>query len=256
MDKQAPSFPVRQIFFLLLLTFGGYILVDTLWPGDGESKTRILLLECMTVVPALVLVRLKKIPFRQTFRLHPVSARLLGLSLVIGAGLNIVTDALNRLILYLLPMPQDLLDLFESVFVCKSVPDILILFAGAVVIAALAEEMLFRGLIQGTFEAMTDITRAVMTTAVVFTILHFNPWQAVPILILGVALGILTWRCGSIYPAVIVHGMVNLLSVLSINISESFLKTVFYRSWTAPLWILAGCAAAVWGFRQFYKWTK
>jgi len=256
LNRENPSFSLRQLFLILLLTFSGFILVDMLWQGENDAKIRILLLEGFTIIPALILIRMKHISAKQAFRLHPVSVRICGISLVIGVGLTIVTDALNRLLQLVIPMPQDLSNLLESVFKCESFFDGIIVFTGVVVIAALSEEMLFRGLVQGTLEKRMDITRAVMATAIVFTILHFNPWQAIPILILGVALGILTWKSGSIYSAIIIHALMNLLSVLSVNISASFLNRFFYSTWTAPFWILAGCAGLVWGFRLFYKWAE
>jgi membrane protease YdiL (CAAX protease family) len=83
--------------------------------------------------------------------------------------------------------------------------------------AGFAEEMLFRGLLQRTLEHYRDPAMAIVLTSVLFALAHFNPWVALQITFLGLALGYMAWKSRSILPAVIVHSGNNLLSILLIN---------------------------------------
>lgn len=90
---------------------------------------------------------------------------------------------------------------------------------GTAVLAPLAEEMLFRGLLLRTLIRRMKPGHAVFISAVVFGVAHLTDpgsWLAVPGLIgLGVVFGVLAVRSGSLAQPVAVHGLYNLLGVLA-----------------------------------------
>lgn len=94
----------------------------------------------------------------------------------------------------------------------KSTPGVLsIAFA-----APLLEELLFRGAIQGMF--MRIFNRpwvAIVLSAAIFGIIHFNPIQVFYATCLGVGFGWVYYRTGSLLPAVVGHVMNNFLAVVS-----------------------------------------
>jgi membrane protease YdiL (CAAX protease family) len=74
---------------------------------------------------------------------------------------------------------------------------------GVVVLAApLIEELMFRGFFQRILEyRQGDITKSVLLSAMVFALIHFNPWWIVQIYLMGLFMGYMAWRTDSIWPS-------------------------------------------------------
>lgn len=80
----------------------------------------------------------------------------------------------------------------------------------------LCEEVVFRaGLMQTLLRCFTRPWLAVGVSAVVFAIVHGNPVQYPPALLMGVLLGWLYWRSQSLWPSVLMHAFNNGLAVLT-----------------------------------------
>lgn len=79
--------------------------------------------------------------------------------------------------------------------------------------AALAEELALRGYVLGSLRKYGD-KFAIWTAAIVFAIMHGNFVQAPFALLAGYVLGYLTVKTGTVWTAVLVHGMNNLFSVI------------------------------------------
>lgn len=80
-------------------------------------------------------------------------------------------------------------------------------------INVLAEEMFFRGFLQ------PRISRAApVVTGVLFGLYHLQQWETIPSLIpYGIALGLLRWWLGSIWPGAALHYVGNALFILSLR---------------------------------------
>jgi len=74
-----------------------------------------------------------------------------------------------------------------------------------------AEELLFRGVLFGALRRRTSPTVTVIVTAVVFGVYHVEPGPAAACTVMGLVLGWLRHRTGSIWPAVVMHATNNLL---------------------------------------------
>lgn len=256
MKNEEVRFPtVRNAFFIVVATLLLTIVVGGIW-GSSQSKGKILLFELLTLLPVLVFVFAKGFSFREIFRWRAVSGSLLLVSGFIGLGLSVVTDEMDRLIQMLIPVPEELQQAMREFMVFRSTGELIVLVIATVVIAGFAEEMLFRGFFQGALERVTDVTKAVLGTAFVFAFVHFNPWWLVEILILGVLLGVMVWRSGSIFPAVVVHGVYNASAIGLINSDASELEWYLVRGHISPIWVLLGLGCVVFGFRLFYWMTE
>ncbi len=161
-------------------------------------------------------------------------------AVLLGIGLIILTDELERLITMFIPLPQALQDLLQPLLV-NSPWEWFAVITGSVVFAAISEEALFRGFMQVTLEARGDVTRAVILASVSWTIIHMNPYWAIQIFVMGVFLGWLAWRLDSIWPSVLIHGMNNLLALLLINFEvDENLPYYTFKGHVSPLFILLG----------------
>jgi len=88
---------------------------------------------------------------------------------------------------------------------------LLILFVA--VIGPLIEEIFFRGFLYRALKRKTGVYFALLISAVLFSLIHFNVMVFFPILWLGIILGLLLEKTGSLIPCVAMHIMVNSISL-------------------------------------------
>jgi membrane protease YdiL (CAAX protease family) len=84
------------------------------------------------------------------------------------------------------------------------------------VIPAVSEEFLFRGLIQRSFERGVGPVRGIITTGIIFGAFHMNPFSMVPLVALGMYLGFLAYRSGSVWTSVVAHFFNNFIAVAAL----------------------------------------
>ena len=94
-----------------------------------------------------------------------------------------------------------------------------LLFLGLAVAPAICEEFLFRGVALSAFRQRAKPWVAITVSATLFSLYHLNIYQMPNTFVIGLVLGWLTLRCGSIWPAVLLHALHNGLS-LAFHISS------------------------------------
>jgi hypothetical protein len=97
-------------------------------------------------------------------------------------------------------------------------------YVAALVIAAgvapLAEEVFFRGFLQAGLENRFGAWVAIILTAALFALVHVLPGVLPPIFVLGLIFGILRFETDSLWPAILLHGAFNALSVTAAYLME------------------------------------
>lgn len=87
--------------------------------------------------------------------------------------------------------------------------------------AAVLEELYFRGLLYGRLDARLGAASAVVGSAGIFGLVHFEP-NAFPALFgLGLVLGLLRWRTASVWPGMAVHAANNALAIVGVLMTSS-----------------------------------
>ncbi|MGE0352945.1 MAG: lysostaphin resistance A-like protein [Gemmatimonadales bacterium] len=89
------------------------------------------------------------------------------------------------------------------------------ILAAVCIAAPLVEEVAFRGWIQTRLEGRFGPEPAIVFAAVLFSVAHGVPEYLVYYLVLGTILGLSVWASGSIWTGVILHGVLNLASIIS-----------------------------------------
>ncbi|MCU0425184.1 MAG: CPBP family intramembrane metalloprotease [Candidatus Kapabacteria bacterium] len=89
------------------------------------------------------------------------------------------------------------------------------LVIGAVV-PAFAEEVLFRGVLQRSLEEMYPVRRAIIVTAMIFGILHFNPLSVLPLILIGAYLGFLAYYTQSLALPIVAHFLSNAIAIVAL----------------------------------------
>ncbi|MEO1528248.1 MAG: type II CAAX endopeptidase family protein [Planctomycetota bacterium] len=84
---------------------------------------------------------------------------------------------------------------------------------------ALCEELLFRGYIQTRLNTSFGVIAAILISSSLFAVFHMDPVHIVAVFPLGLYLGLISWRSGSLFPAMLGHFVNNTVSVVSVVLS-------------------------------------
>lgn len=97
-------------------------------------------------------------------------------------------------------VPEFLKQLFEQITDNKIAG-----FITVVIFAPLFEEFLCRGIIlRGLLRYKSPIS-AIVLSALMFGIMHLNPWQAIPATLVGILMGWIYWKTGSLWLTIFIH---------------------------------------------------
>ncbi|WP_320054483.1 CPBP family intramembrane glutamic endopeptidase [uncultured Acetobacteroides sp.] len=83
-----------------------------------------------------------------------------------------------------------------------------------VIVAPIAEEIIFRGMITKLLLEEYRPIKAILISALIFGIIHFNPAQIPVAFVLGLLFGWLYYKTGSIIPGIILHFTNNAVVIL------------------------------------------
>ncbi len=78
---------------------------------------------------------------------------------------------------------------------------------------AVVEEIAFRGLLQHWLQVAIKPMRAIILASALFTAMHFSIISAPYLFAVGMLLGIVKWKTGSLYPSMLIHFLHNLAVV-------------------------------------------
>jgi membrane protease YdiL (CAAX protease family) len=112
------------------------------------------------------------------------------------------------------PIRQMMEELFKGLVTAESVPELAFVLLVVAFVPAIVEELLFRGVIQRTFERIVTPLWAAIITGLIFGLFHFNPFALLPLVGLGCYFGFLRMRSHSIVLAMTAHFLNNALAVI------------------------------------------
>jgi membrane protease YdiL (CAAX protease family) len=82
--------------------------------------------------------------------------------------------------------------------------------------APIWEEVVFRGILQDGLEKSLSPTTAIISTGTIFGLIHFDPDQMIPLILLGCIFGWMYHKSQSIFPSIIAHSFVNTLGAVNL----------------------------------------
>lgn len=240
MAKRSPS--TLGAWVLLHLAFGLYVVsqffltkLGIIW---GTAAGQILFL----LLPALLFARWKSPSVKAALRLRPVTGAIwwrVTLLALTGVGAAIFGEQLTRpwIARYFadwIPM----LEVMAQLLTPKTADGLLSNLVVIGLVAPVCEEVLFRGAFQGSLEQRGPV-RAIAWTALVFGVIHLNPFNFIGPILYGVGLGLVVWRTGSILPAILWHALNNSVAVVMMGLGGSDFVPPWWAN--AGLTLLFGC---------------
>jgi membrane protease YdiL (CAAX protease family) len=180
---------------------------------------------CFILIPTLVFAKLFTPRLPLVFRFRVPGLRESTFALIALFSLQRVFEA------YLFfqekfPLPQLLQDIIEpikkmfeellKVLVHAASPvELVFVIIVVAIVPSIVEEMLFRGLIQKTFEQLMSPVVSAILAGTIFGLFHMNPFELVPLIGLGVFFGLLRYRSQSLVVPIISHFLNNLMAILA-----------------------------------------
>jgi membrane protease YdiL (CAAX protease family) len=181
--------------------------------SDIFSYTLYLLIYCVTfIVPCLAMVLMLRIPLHIAFPVRRprgdilvaaififLGARIVGSLLVdiVVRGVEVASGGSTSPTMPSIPMPTGAAPFIAYFFISVVAPTIL-------------EEAVFRGVMLQSLRRFGD-NFAVWVTSILFALIHGNLLQGPYALLLGLVMGYFVVRSGSIWPAIIIHFINNLI---------------------------------------------
>ncbi len=120
--------------------------------------------------------------------------------------------------LLLLPLsdgPSDQLLILDRLITEPTGVFAVVVLLSLTVVPGFVEEVFFRGYVQRRLLDRWPAVAAIGFTSLLFGAAHLDPQHFLLVLPLGVWLGVVTWRAGSVWPAVLCHFFTNLTGILS-----------------------------------------
>ena len=256
-DRHYPNISqaIWLIILLLLLVFALGILVGILDTVAGYSlaKHPAVFTTLWLIAIGLILRRgLKKsgASVREVFPLGPIRPTLLLPMAMTIFGASILLSEMDNLLRTFLPAPSWFID-FMMMLVGARV-SLWGSFIALVVVAPLTEELLVRGLILRGFLGHYSVRKAVVASAILFGLLHFNPWQLIGGTVFGTLFAWWFVQTRSLLPCLFGHALVNALPLIASGMLhleiQGYSGDVSRHITFQPLWFdLVGLLLAVLG---------
>jgi sodium transport system permease protein len=250
-DRPKNGMPTPAVSFLAFAIMFVLLFYGTLLLTGADLITMILGTQLgFFLAPALLLAAVMRFSPRETFSLRLPDSR--GVAAAVLIGLSAWTVSAGILIRFL-PPPDSLIEALEKMLLLgderKPLWTLLLVLA---ITPAVCEELFFRGLI------MSGLRRygkwpAILISALLFGLAHSSIYRLLPTLFLGVLLGLIVWRTGSILCAIILHALNNGLAVTMLHFRPDEQMKEFsepYLPWHLTLIGVTVLAAGLWILRS------
>jgi membrane protease YdiL (CAAX protease family) len=170
----------------------------------------------LLAVPALLAVLLARgASWRHTLALGGTTRRMLLLSVLLGAALWMASAGLLEVQAFFVPPSPEYLEGFRAIHraLAPTGPfDALVSLTVIALLPGAAEELVMRGVLLPSLVAPLGRAGAVAGAAVLFALMHLDAYRFLFTLTIGVALGILRLRTGSLLPPMVTHASLNALT--------------------------------------------
>ncbi|MCR3954829.1 MAG: CPBP family intramembrane metalloprotease [Gudongella sp.] len=217
---RARSLPTINEVNILFLVLGLVLLIFGSMVQQRDLYIGILITEYILIlVPNLVYLKARGYSLRKALGLHPITVRQIIQIFFIMIFAYPMAVFLNYIVLIMVNSVSPAMPI--GVPVPTSLTDYLIGLLVIAVTPGICEEVMFRGTMQSAYTRMGD-KQAILISALLFGMFHFNLLNLLGPLFLGIVLGIIRYKTNSLYGSILGHTINN-----GIALTLGFLLTGF-----------------------------
>jgi membrane protease YdiL (CAAX protease family) len=213
-----------------------------------------------TIALAWALIRRWGMSPRRVLLLNGIGARAVVHVLFLTAVFAVLLAEVQALTAPFLPMPDrftEFLGKMEGLLTVRDGWDLLWAVVAISLFPAVSEEMVFRGLTLTGLRRRFGASAAVVGSGALFALIHLNPWQFVPLLLIGVFISFIVHRTDSLYAGIVAHGTNNLLSLAALNVGRRYhLAALDPQAHLPPEVVLPALALFIVGMTSFLITTQ
>ncbi|MGA3244721.1 MAG: CPBP family intramembrane glutamic endopeptidase [Bacteroidota bacterium] len=224
------AFVSLLIVFILYQLVGGFLTL--LFVGSKVTPENVMMHRVFTMAGQVLFILLPTIVFarlldRRFVGVFPWRMPQVGETIFAVLSLLFLQEVMQIYMFFQdrIPLPQVLKDIvdpakqmmeemFRTLVSAHGATELLVVVLVVSITPAIVEELLFRGLVQSSFERRMKPLRAAIWTGVIFGFFHFNPFALVPLIVLGCFFGVLRMRSKTMVIAMTVHFLNNGLAVV------------------------------------------
>jgi len=185
------------------------------WLDQVPSIVLIILSELIILIPALVYAFRQKLSAAD-LGLHRIKCGTVFMTLEMTLLLFPVTSFVNLLSQFF--VPNTVVQLADALN--KEMPSyVLFIYMG--IVAPLVEEFAFRGIFANQLKKVSSPLKAVLLSALLFGIFHFNINQFLYAFVLGIAMAAVNITSGSVFTSTIIHLVFNSFNVAIILLTSN-----------------------------------
>jgi membrane protease YdiL (CAAX protease family) len=141
--------------------------------------------------------------------------------LLLAIPLTISFGVLIEPLINLIPMPDSIKEYFNDI-----IKNDVYAFIMVVIAAPVIEELIFRGIVLEGFLKRYSPLKAIFWSAMIFGIVHLNPWQFFGAFSLGLIIGWVYWKTQSLIPGMVIHFLNNSLAfIMMMATGDNFITT-------------------------------
>ncbi len=217
-DQDAPAAPALVAVVAVLLGVGLMILSQRFLAYSLGLRPTLIVSEVLLAAPALLAALLLGVPAAAGLGLRRVGRRTVLLAFAAGATLWATSLGLFELQYVVWRPDPAYLEMFRRLHAALRPHDALDAVYSVLAIAvgpAVCEELLVRGVVLPSFSGPLGAGGAIAASAVVFALIHLDPYRAAFTLVAGIALALLRVRSGSLLPPVLAHTTLNTITLVA-----------------------------------------
>lgn len=234
-DKKSFFNPFNGVLYfslalVVMYYLGTYLQIKNLM--NGLLQTQIFIIG----LPAWLIIRMLKLNEKEIIRFKAPKAVELLIVPFIAVSAAIIVSILSQLINMIFPFPQKYVEMMGKLFTMDS--SVWKVFMVMSLAPGFFEEYMFRGFMMRFFEKYGN-KAAIVITALLFASFHLDPFRFLPVFLLGLLLGYLTLRSGSIINSMLSHTINNGLALVLVTYgSSAWLKPMLSGKDELHYWVV------------------
>ena len=233
-DKESTTIYCLSLFFIIAFSYFLFLIPE----GNDQTLFNYTLTQLGYLITPIVYLKLKGYSYSNVIpikgKVKPIGL-LLTIPITIGSFMQntILSVLFNNFIMLFGVTPSVLLPLTDTPL------NIVLALISVIILPAFAEEFLFRGVFTSAYENH-GVIKACALSGLIFALSHFNPAQIAHQFVLGFILSATVLTTGSIWYAVVIHFINNVLALFIGDIIPAY-NSLAVLNGTNILILLAMC---------------